>query len=215
MKLYVYDHCPYCVKARMIFALKQLPFELIMLLNDDEATPVSMVGKKVVPILQKDDGTFMPESMDIVHYVDKLDNTPILTGPTTPQISVWLKTIAGYINRLLMPRYAQADLAEFATAAARQYYIHKKEAVVGSFDVCLVESPDLIETVNTDLQALDKLIVAQEACNGLLSVDDIHLFAVLRGLSIVKGIKYPPRVEAYRQNMAQLSGVELFDRIAL
>lgn len=215
MKLYVYDHCPYCVKARMIFGLKHLPFELIMLLNDDEATPISMVGKKMVPILQKDDATFMPESMDIVHYIDQLNNAPILANPTTLPISVWLKTINDYLSRLLMPRYAQANLAEFATVAARQYYIHKKEALIGSFDVCLIKSPALIETVNRDLQVLDKLIVTKEACNGALSVDDIHLFAVLRGLSIVKGIKYPAQVEAYRQNMAQLSGVQLFDRIAL
>ena len=25
MKLYVYDHCPFCVRARMIFGLKNLP----------------------------------------------------------------------------------------------------------------------------------------------------------------------------------------------
>ncbi|XPE69107.1 glutathione S-transferase N-terminal domain-containing protein [Shigella boydii] len=29
-----------------------------------------MVGQKQVPVLQKDDSRYMPESMDIVHYVD-------------------------------------------------------------------------------------------------------------------------------------------------
>ncbi|MDN5160564.1 glutaredoxin, partial [Escherichia coli] len=24
MKLYIYDHCPYCLKARMIFGLKNI-----------------------------------------------------------------------------------------------------------------------------------------------------------------------------------------------
>ena len=37
MKLYIYDHCPFCLKARMIFGLKNLPVELVTLLNDDEA----------------------------------------------------------------------------------------------------------------------------------------------------------------------------------
>ena len=49
MKLYVYDHCPFCVRARMIFGLKNLPVELVVLANDDEATPIGLVGKKVVP----------------------------------------------------------------------------------------------------------------------------------------------------------------------
>ncbi len=53
MKLYIYDHCPFCVKARMIFGLKNLPVERITLLNDDEATPTKMIGKKMAPILQK------------------------------------------------------------------------------------------------------------------------------------------------------------------
>ena len=40
-KLYIYDHCPFCVKAEMIFGLKNLPFERIILLNDDENAPLS------------------------------------------------------------------------------------------------------------------------------------------------------------------------------
>ncbi|HGW7788476.1 TPA: glutathione S-transferase N-terminal domain-containing protein, partial [Escherichia coli] len=55
MKLYIYDHCPYCLKARMIFGLKNIPVELHVLLNDDAETPTRMVGQKQVPILQKDD----------------------------------------------------------------------------------------------------------------------------------------------------------------
>lgn len=43
MKLFVYDHCPFCVKARAIFRLKDVPFDLAILLNDDEATSVSMI----------------------------------------------------------------------------------------------------------------------------------------------------------------------------
>lgn len=53
MKLYIYDHCPFCLKARMIFGLKNLPVELIVMSNDDEATPTRMIGQKMAPILQK------------------------------------------------------------------------------------------------------------------------------------------------------------------
>ena len=89
MKLYIYDHCPYCLKARMIFGLKNIPVELHVLLNDDAETPTRMVGQKQVPILQKDDSRYMPESMDIVHYVDKLDGKPLLTGKRSPAIEEW------------------------------------------------------------------------------------------------------------------------------
>ena len=66
MKLYVYDHCPFCAKARMIFGLKSLPLELNYLLENDADTPTRLVGKKTTPILQKADGSHMAESMESV-----------------------------------------------------------------------------------------------------------------------------------------------------
>ena len=45
MKLFIYDHCPFCVKARMIFGLKHLPIRPVTLLNDDETTPFNLIGK--------------------------------------------------------------------------------------------------------------------------------------------------------------------------
>eukprot|EP00922_Rhytidocystis_sp_ex-Travisia-forbesii_P027212 GHVS01039905.1.p1 GENE.GHVS01039905.1~~GHVS01039905.1.p1 ORF type:complete len:290 (+),score=33.74 GHVS01039905.1:67-936(+) len=50
-KLYVYDHCHYCVRARMLLGLKKIKHELVFLANDDFQTPISLVGKKMVPIL--------------------------------------------------------------------------------------------------------------------------------------------------------------------
>lgn len=103
MKLFIYDHCPFCVKARMIFGLKNLPVRLVTLLSDDEATPVGMIGKKMAPILQKDDGSYLPESMDIVHYVDNLDGKPLLTGKTNPAIVAGLtlpENVEAYRNRM-------------------------------------------------------------------------------------------------------------------
>ena len=119
MKLFIYDHCPFCVKARMIFGLKNLPVRLVTLLSDDEATPVGMIGKKMAPILQKDDGSYLPESMDIVHYVDNLDGKPLLTGKTNPAIADWLQRVGGYSINLLLPRFANADFEEFATDRPR------------------------------------------------------------------------------------------------
>ena len=71
MKLYTYDHCPYCVRARMIFGFKNIEFEHVILGNADEKTPIDMVGAKMLPILEKEDGSFMAESMDIIDYIDE------------------------------------------------------------------------------------------------------------------------------------------------
>lgn len=197
MKLYIYDHCPYCLKARMIFGLKNIPVELHVLLNDDAETPTRMVGQKQVPILQKDDSRYMPESMDIVHYVDKLDGKPLLTGKRSPAIEEWLRKVNGYANKLLLPRFAKSAFDEFSTPAARKYFVDKKEASAGNFADLLAHSDGLIKNISDDLRALDKLIVKPNAVNGELSEDDIQLFPLLRNLTLVAGINWPSRVADY------------------
>ena len=79
MKLYIYEHCPYCVKARMIFGLKNIPIELEYLLNDEEDLLIRLNGVKQVPLWQQDNGEVMSESMNIVKAVDSLNNASVLT----------------------------------------------------------------------------------------------------------------------------------------
>lgn len=215
MKLYIYDHCPFCVKARMIFGLKNLPVELVVLLNDDHNTPEKLVGQKVAPILQKEDGSAMPESMDIVQYVDNLDGQPLLTGKTNPAVTDWLRNINGYVNKLLLPRIADAPFAEFATPEARDYFRTKKQASIGDFYELKQHAAGLIKNVSGDLRQLDKLIVKPNAVNGELSENDIHLFPVLRSLTLVAGIDWPSKVADYRDNMAKQTQVNLLSSIAV
>lgn len=214
MKLYVYDHCPFCVKARTIFGLKNVPVELVVMLNDDEATPTRMIGKKMAPILDHD-GRYIPESMDIVAYVDGLDGDPVLAGPKNPQVTQWVNDASAALYPLAMPRWAASDMAEFATPGARATFTRNKEAIIGSFADRLADSAGYIGTINAHLLTLEPLIQSPDAVNGVLSDDDVHLFATLRALSIVRGIVYPPAVEAYRVRMAERTGVDLHDAIAL
>lgn len=214
MKLYIYEHCPFCVKARMIFGLKNLPVELVVMLNDDEATPTRLIGQKMAPILMKEDGSCMPESLDIVHYIDRIDREPLLTGKTNPAITDWLRHINSYVNKLLIPRVAEAPFAEFVTPEARDYFKNKKQGTYGDFSELREHSAGWIKNVNDDLRKLDKLIVKPNAVSGELSLDDIHLFPLLRSLSLVAGIEYPSRVADYRDNMAKQTQINLLSSVA-
>ena len=78
----------------------------------------------MAPILIKDNGEAMPESPDIVRYVDNPDSKPVLTGSTNPAIAEWLQRVGSYSAKLL-PRIAHADFEEFATDSARRYFIDK------------------------------------------------------------------------------------------
>lgn len=215
MKLYIYDHCPFCVKARMIFGLKNIPVELNVLQNDDVDTPTRMIGQKMAPILQKDDSRYLPESMDIVHYVDKLDGKPLLSGSRNPAIDEWLRKVNSYANRLLIPRFAKSAFAEFSTPQARAWFVEKKEATMGDFAGHLEHSAGLIKNISDDLRNLDKLIVKPNAVNGELSEDDIHLFPLLRSLTLVAGVNWPSKVADYRDNMAKQTQINLLSSMAL
>ncbi|EKG39974.1 Glutaredoxin 2 [Pseudomonas syringae pv. avellanae str. ISPaVe013] len=214
MKLFVYDHCPFCVKARTIFGLKNIAFDLVILLNDDEASPTRMIGKKMAPILVHD-GRSLAESMDIVAYIDGLSGEIVLSGAMNPAVAQWNSDVSGPLFSLALPRWAAADLEEFSTPSARAYFTRNKERMIGSFEEHRAASPDYIAKLNRHLLALEPMIKSPDAVNGELSEDDVHLFATLRSMSIVRGIEYPPAVEAYRLRMAARSGIDLHDSIAI
>ncbi|MBR0558854.1 glutaredoxin 2 [Neokomagataea anthophila] len=212
--LHVYEHCPFCVKARMIFGLHALPFEKRIFLHDDTTGPTEMVGRKVVPILEEN-GTFMPESLDIIAHIEKSAPTPLLTGPLNDAITQWLSSIAAPAYKLLIPRVASAPFPEFSTTSARANFIRRKERAEHPFGIILDNSTDDIQHINQKLLELAPLIQSPSAVNGTLSYDDLHLFAQLRSLSLIRGIHYPVEVDAYRHTMSERARVPLLEVFAV
>lgn len=210
MKLYVYDHCPYCVRAKMIFGLKNIPVEITVIANDDEDTPVSLVGKKVVPILVKKDGTAMPESLDIVRYVDANYGEKIISEIIRPEIEAWAAKLSKIYSHLLLPRFVKLGLAEFEKQSAIDYFVQKKTEFIGDFAENLAQSEQYIQAVQPLLTELADLIKSENALNGELSLEDIIVFPMLRNLTCVKGVEFPKTVLDYLTNMSASSKVELY-----
>jgi hypothetical protein len=48
--VYVYDHCPFCVRVRLALGIKNIKHKIYFMANDDVQTPTSLVGKKIAPI---------------------------------------------------------------------------------------------------------------------------------------------------------------------
>lgn len=206
MKLYVYDHCPFCAKARMVFGLKNVPLELTVLLEDDVNTPTGLVGKKTAPILQRQDGSHIAESMDIVHYVDGLDGKPAVTAtPENSAIKVWHDAAWRPILQLSIPRLARSDFAEFATPQAREVFTTRQTKNFGDFDKLIGRTPELLTDIEGKLAELDPLLASRDK----IDADDFMLYPSLRMLSIVKGVNYPANVKRYMERMAQTTGVGL------
>ncbi len=206
MKLYVYEHCPFCVRARMIFGLRDVNFDLDVIMEGDVETPTRMIGKKMVPILQKDDGSYMGESMDIVHYVDGLGD-PVLIRDADDRIAQWQDDAAGVIYRLAVPRFARCDFAELATPEARAYFCDRQEKNFGDLDALYEQSPDLIRQVDEHLERLSPLLA--EFGGAPYGVDDITLWPMLHALSLVKGVMFPPQVRTYMERVSKAAKVPL------
>ncbi len=212
MKLYVYDHCPFCTRARMAAALRGVATELVYLPNDDEDTPIRLIGAKQLPILQKEDGSHMGESLDIVRYFYRQDSSA-LDEAVRPEIQAWVEAFADWGNRLIMPRDVQLDLPEFAVESSVAYFKGKKEAwLEASFEQLLQETPRYLAQAQEALRALDGLIAPNVGyANGThLSMEDILVFPLLRNLSMVKGAAYPDNVAHYVRAMSQAAKIPLF-----
>ncbi|MDO4708762.1 MAG: glutaredoxin 2 [Pseudomonadota bacterium] len=207
MKLYIYQHCPFCLRVVLLRGLKQLDLPVQVVLENDVDTPTRLIGRKKVPILQKADGSAMPESMDIVRYLDAQFAPPLLTAAERPEIDAWSERASGLIFRLAVPRITCGDFAELATPEARAAYIEREIRAFGDLEALLAATPEMLAELAPLLDELDDLIPPPDSA---LGESDIRLFPLLALLSIVKDARLPPRVATWYSTLSTRSGLDDF-----
>ncbi|MCG6542654.1 glutaredoxin 2 [Pseudomonas sp. KSR10] len=209
MKLYYYDHCPFSARVRMVLSLKGIEAERVVLPADDEQTITQLIGKHQIPVLVRDDGTPMADSMDIVKYLDALDGQPMIGEPDTPALSEWLEPFVPNLQYLGYPRWTQIGLEEFASPSAYEHFRSKKTETVGDFDEALANTEAKARDADAQLRRLPDIVdltpTHQHPC-----WDDITLFPMLRSLSVVKAVDWPEEVRAYTVTQAQRCGLDTF-----
>lgn len=209
MKLYIYEHCPFCLRTRMISGLKQLDMQYEVIMEGDAETPTRLVGKKVVPILQKQDGTYMTESLDIVQYLDQKIEPRYASEVVAPELEQWCKDSADAIYKLVVPRFTKGQFKEVATDEARAAFVARETRVFGDLDDLIANSGEHLAKINQKLLELEDLVDTRED----VYLIDFKLFPLLRSLSIVKGLQFGNKVNRYMQNLADKSKVDLlFDQ---
>ncbi len=212
MKLYIYEHCPFCCRALMIRGLKRLDIPAEAILENDAETPTRMVGRKVVPILEKDDGTFMPESMDIVRWLDAAFAPPVIVAAPDPALDDWCRRASGVIYKLCVPRFTRGDFAELATPQARAAYIEREIRAFGDLDALLADTPALLAELAPLLAELERLVRMPGMDVG---ESDFRLYPLLRSLSIVEGLRFGAKTTAYYDAMGAACGLEDFSAQAM
>lgn len=200
MRLYLFEHCSLCFRVRMTAALKRRHLQESVVLDDDSATMIDLVGKRAIPILVKDDGAPMLESMDMVAHIENL-GAPVLTGPQRGEIAAWAERAVAKTAPLTMPRYPLLGLPEFATVAARDHFIKRKRRAYGDFSALRAKTREQIDALMPELETLDGLIESPHAVNGALSLDDVRVLPLLRSAAVVKALRFPRKVRDYFATM--------------
>lgn len=180
----------------------------------------------------------MAESMDIIKLVDsdeRFGPTDVLkpaSGRT--DLKEWQKSVQSLLRTLQRPRYvATGLLPEFQQLDARHAFIKNhqlppydkaewkeefemEEKLKIYADAMARDPASIVEELNAKLVELDDKVFSVFYCTeGGFSLDDIDLWARLRSITIIKGVKWPEGLRTYMDNMSELCDVPLYDELAI
>lgn len=202
LTLYHYVHCPYCLRVRMALGFLQIPYESKVVPYDDEATPLQLTGKKMLPALVHEQGA-MNESLDIIDFIDKkniLNIRETHTSQDFKKFELFLTKLAGPIHSLAMPYWMYTP--EFSESS-RMYFQKKKEEKRGSFK-------DLVKDKDKYFAVLVPLLKeAEEAIDPFyhsktFNIYDILLASHIWGLYIVPEFQFSDKLHQYLQSIKKI-----------
>ena len=207
MKLYIYEHCPFCARTRYVGRMLGIEFEEVMLTYEDEATPVALVGKKIVPILEKDDGSIMPESADIIAYFLSLKGQTFTQAlPTTLD---WQSATFPFNQKLGYPRMHYLPLGEFLTPESRVAWQAKKESATLNFEQLLVDTLMINQQTAPLLEHAEKNIQLVNGESTLPLFDQAIYFSLLRVLVISPELTWPTALITWLEKQSLATKIPL------
>jgi glutaredoxin 2 len=202
MKLYHYVHCPFCVRVRMALGLLNMPYESIVVPYDDEATPLSLTGKKMLPIWVNDSGVAQNESLDIIKNLDKSNilDWNLLTLHKE-KIDQLLSLIGNPVHSLCMPYWIWTP--EF-NPNSRKYFQTKKEEKRGPFKELIKNKSVHLEKLHSLLNSEIEPSLKPFFNSDKLTIVDIMIAGHLWGMYIFPEFQFSPAVHAYLQKVSSL-----------
>ena len=210
MKLYVYDHCPYCNRVRFLAGMKHIALDIVHLSYADNETTVALVGKRTVPVLQLDDGRLMLESMAIARYLDTQFGSPWLAHAENPAVEEWLRNVNLPMQTLTYPLWLVSDSPEFSSQAAKREWVLRKASSIGGFEHGAEDIQKNMLAVNRLLQEAERLLESRLGADMDINVDELKLFPVLRNLTLAAGLQWSAALRIWLQRRSAQSGLALY-----
>ena len=200
--LFHYVHCPYCIRVRMALGYLNLPFESVVVAYDDEKTPVSLTGKKMLPIMKFGDEA-INESLDIIARLDQknlLEVKSINADPSFQEFTNLLNKLGTNVHNLAMPNWIWTP--EF-TDASRRYFQSKKENKRGPFKELTKKKDQFIRAITADLSEVSQDLKPFYRSENF-SLYDILMAAHLWGLYVVPEFQFPENIHHYLQEVKKV-----------
>lgn len=183
--------------------LKQ-PFESVVTPYDDEATPMRLTGKKMLPIVVHYNGVAQNESLDILKYLDNknLLAWKLLDGHAA-ELNPLLDKIGSLVHSLAMPYWVWTP--EF-NDGSRQYFQAKKEVKRGPFKDLLKNQKSFVQKLNELLKSELEQELTPFYKSDRLSIMDIMLAAHLWGMYVVPEYRFDTTISNYLTKIKELTG---------
>lgn len=197
--LYHYVHCPFCVRVRMALGYLGVTYKSVVLDYDDEATPIRLTGKKILPALEHEKGA-MNESLDIIAFCDKenkLKVTELTQSPEYKNFEALLGSVGSLVHSLAMPYWIYTP--EFTTSA-KVYFQKKKEEKRGPFKDLVKNQRLYIDELSSHLQKIENSLQPFYESKHL-TLKDIMLAAHLWGLYVVPEYQFYPKLHNWLQTV--------------
>jgi len=204
MKLYHYVHCPFCVRVRLACDFLSIKYESIVLTYDDEKTPISLSGKKMLPILL-DGKNAINESLEIIKFLDSEDSLNqkfYLTNK--PYVDKVLEKIGFDIHSLAMPYWVYTP--EF-DEESRMYFKNKKEVKRGAFNHLVLNRETYIKSLISTLEEVD-INIDGFFLSRKFSILDILLYSHLVAGYVVPGMNFTQKISEYMQRVENDTGFQ-------
>jgi len=216
--LHHYEHCPYCIRVRLVLGWKGIPYEQkVYGYGDSLGDPkkgkyfggIELTGRKQLPVLEYD-GKLMPESGDIISFLERLKGPgnillPPLSGRRDLKNFFESEGKFKEVYRLLVrpSNIKMRHLKDWSRQEDIDYCKEKYENDKKSpfnFAAAEAEIDTNIQIMNELLEELDKIVYSSEALSEgpcTLSWDDIHYLPQLHCLTVVKDLKWPKKLKSY------------------
>ncbi len=201
MKLYVYDHCPFSMRPRLIAGLNALPVDICVLRISDDTTAHSLIGKKVVPILEKNDGSCMIESLDIALYLDALGSNKLSDSSVNDDFETLKNNFLNDYIALTSPCFIHS-CREFQSDSDINRYQQREEAFLEThFDDLKKQAEARKSHVETFIHSFIPFITSTDPTHSL-TVTELVLFPYLHHLKTQINITLPEPLLRFWQHLS-------------